>query len=214
MKNTCILLIAIFTLFSCTERYVQGDPTKELSSVLIGEGSKLHNVPSKKTSCLDSINVKKILELIFSKQYTMLDQYIQPENGIYVLSNPGVFIIATKYTSFKEILKSASWLADKKIDCEIKYETLPEIDCDNGWNKQGCFSDKVDYFNKISTAANYSMKSKKPGVSENDIEKIKNIESTIRMGIILTEEGISFYFSLNNGKLYITVIDLVTKCEA
>lgn len=214
MKNTYILFIAIFIVISCTERSVQGDPTKELSSVFVEERNALHNVPSKKPGWLDSINVKEILELFFSKQYTMLDQYIQPENGIYVLSNPGVFIIATKYISLKEILKSHSWLAGKKIDCDIKYETLPEIDCDKGWNKHGCFSDKVDYFNKISTAANYSIMPKKTGVSEKDIEKIKNIESTIRLGVIFTENGIVFYFSLINGKWYITVIDLVTPCEA
>ena len=163
-----------------------------------------------------AINVNEILELIFSKEYTEINKYIHPENGIYVLGNPGAFTIATKNTSFEEIIESDEWIASQKIDCAIKYEALPEVECDklNGWSKQGCFSDDVKNFNKISAAANYSVMAKEYRISGQDIKEVKNIESTVSLGVILTADGMSFYFSLIDGKWYITVLDLVTPCEA
>jgi len=164
----------------------------------------------------EAINVNEILELIFSKNYEKLNQYIHPENGIYVLSNPGAFTIATKYTSLEEIIESYEWIASQKIDCAIKYEALPEVDCNKvrGWSKEGCFSDDVKNFNKISAAANYSALAKEYRISGQDIKEAKNIESTVILGVILTADGMSFYFSLIDGKWYITVLDMVTPCSA
>ena len=91
----------------------------------------------------------------------------------------------------------------------LKQEDLPKVNCDSKsfWTKEGCFVQETNTF-KDEKIWSYC------GLNKEDEAKVSELAQTISCTVINTGFHARYYFSLINGKWYLTFVDLRTPCEA
>lgn len=130
-----------------------------------------------------------------------IHQYIHPEKGLWIINSSGAMPTMNHTTH-----------VDKNFPVDfsaVKKEELPNVNCDSKsfWTKEGCFAHEINSFKdeKIWTYC---------GLSKEDEVKIFELAKTISWTVINTSLCARYYFSLIDGKWYLTFVDLRKPCEA
>lgn len=153
-----------------------------------------------------------ILDLFAAKKYDAIGKYIHPEIGVFKMHAPGVATFAQHSKTF-----DASFLGtharNLQFDCEVKFESVPEFDCENEWSKEGCFCDEITGYNELTT--NISFEEDMTGIkpSPEKIAKAKKAEKIIERVLVVTENFSKFYFAWSDNKWYLIACDFVVPCS-
>lgn len=130
-----------------------------------------------------------------------INQYIHPQNGLWIIQSSGAMPNMTRTTQ-----------VDKNFPVDfsnVQAEELPKVNCDSKsfWTKEGCFMKEANSFKeeKIWTFC---------GLSREDEAKISEAAQTISWTIINTSLYARYYFSMIDGKWYLVFADLRRPCEA
>lgn len=142
----------------------------------------------------------------------LLDKFISPADGIYVIESNGAMPQVKHVTTLKDYktLQGKDLLPINRDDmiCDPKDEELPKVNCDSKdfYSKSGCFTQENNTF-KDEKIWQYSH------LSPEDEKKIEQLAATITRTVVNTK-NYRYYFSLINGSWRLTFIDLRKPCNA
>ena len=166
------------------------------------------NVEAQKSDSLDIDTTSKVppadfISYIAGINAKNLEDYINPTYGFWFLK-AGWF-----HPYFIRLRDLPILTKQEKLKFEyVKQDTLPKVDCSLPapyWTKKGCFANKENTFIKDVTLANCEL-------SPEDEASIRTLARTIRWTVINSNEG-KYYFSLINGKRYLTFVDMREQCQ-
>ncbi|GEM_PF-1765909 len=166
-----------------------------------------------------------------SKNISSLNEYIDPEHGIFVLDNPGAFINCYYFSSFDPVLNSSKEtdlyrIKNLKINCEPAEGSLPQYNCESdkeGWDKDGCYFNNTPEKNFNSRVYGYADDNGNYGFegdgNENGVykiirEKSERSSDKFKYSFYTTDSNMGLYFGESDGKFFLLMIDLVTPCDA
>jgi len=166
-----------------------------------------------------------------SKTISSLNDYIDPQYGLFVLDNPGAFINGYYFNSFDSIINSSKEtdlyrMKNIVINCEPAEGPLPYYNCDGGkegWDKEGCYYNNSPEINIKSRVYGFVDENGNSGFDGdgNTNETYKIIQDRLNKSaeqfdhaFYATGSYIGLYFGERDGKFYLLMIDLVTPCDA
>lgn len=140
----------------------------------------------------------------------VLRKYTDPELGLWIIEANGAMPEFIHYTLLNPaaLNKGVKIVSINNSPCELKFETLPLVDCDKPtlYSKDGCFAQKINSFadQKLWLVAE---------LKPEDRTAIEKMVSTIDYTVIHTSD-FRYYFSKNGTNWYICFIDLRRPCGA
>ncbi len=166
-----------------------------------------------------------------SKNISALNEYIDPNHGLFILDNPGAFINGYYFSTFDPVLNSERKtdlyrLKNTAINCEPAEGILPQFNCEGdkeGWDKEGCYFNNTPEKNIKSRIYGYADESGNFGFdgdgNENGTykiirEKLDRSSDKFEYSFYTTDSNMGLYFEERDGKFYLLMIDLVTPCDA
>jgi hypothetical protein len=187
-----LMLIAV-SLISCGDGSKQEGSDQEIIQTL--PNSPINGVVTAALSEEDLVSVLNGISI------ANINQYIHPENGLWLVQSPGAMPSMSNTTQ-----------VDKNFPVDfsaVKDEELPKVNCDSKslWTKEGCYAQEINSFNEERIWI-YC------GLSKEDLAKVGDIAKTISWTVINTSLGARYYFSMIDGKWYLTVVDLRKPCAA
>ena len=157
-----------------------------------------------------------------SKDVKAIDKYIDKSYGLFVIYNPGAYVVATNLNSFADIMAmtgdyDVGNLKITKVDCvKMRKGSEPVYSCEEDrWNKTGCFYgtkkdrslvgvyDDMIKYDLLDAVVAPELREKAAASEKNYVYFVYN-----------TDQQVGFYFGSKNGKYYLIAIDRVTPCEA
>lgn len=168
--------------------------------------------------------IDRLIKAFNNKNTEEINECINGEFGLFVLHNPGAYIVVEHFNSFDEIMNlegeyNIGYLKILKVDCDFKEGKIPHYYCDEeeeeGWDKEGCYYDKVK---KMSISKFYKSMIQSGLIdansAENDIKLAKQSEKYITHLAYCTYGTIGFYLGVIDNNWYLICIDIVTPCDA
>ncbi|HTL82773.1 MAG TPA: hypothetical protein VL651_13765 [Bacteroidia bacterium] len=143
---------------------------------------------------------------------TSLNICINPQSGLWVIDAPGAMPHFTKVMndSLLKVLfrRSAIPLDKDHMMVDPKPEALPKVDCSKKgfYDKLGCYTTETNTF-KEEKIWNYA------SLTPKDEDAVIRSAGTITRTVVNTDIG-KFYFSLIDGKWYLTFLDIRKPCTA
>ena len=155
--------------------------------------------------------VNKIIDAVANNDFEVLNEFVNPEYGIYKFHNPGVFVAATYQENVDQDLLQFNFQGAKT---DVKEEDAAEYDCDEGWDKEGIFLCDIEKFSELSHVISEEefYINKKP--SEAALNKAKSTENQFSKMLQFTEINAKIFLFEKEGKWFIGLIDLTTPCDA
>lgn len=155
---------------------------------------------------------KEFTSALAEKDTLRLNTFIQPANGMYVLSSEGALPGMTNTMSFlgNNLLygKILSEKTGNAVRCELKNEELPVINCDSMsfYNKEGCF---MQFQNRLDKSKILEFVK----IPREEYEKAMTMMHTITVTVVNTGNFV-YYFSHINNKWFLAFLDIRRPCEA
>lgn len=144
---------------------------------------------------VDSVSIVKLVTS------ATINQFIHPVKGLWLIQSSGAMPSMTNTTQ-----------VDKNFPVDFstsQNRELPKVACASKtfWTKEGCFVQEVNAFKSEKIWMHCSLSEKEQAV-------IEEIAKTIRLTAINTSFSARYYFSMIDGKWYLTFVDLRRPCEA
>lgn len=102
-----------------------------------------------------------------------------------------------------------------KVDSDLKDGEKPFYDCEKGWDKEGCYLEKLPKF-KITyyyeTMIEYQQADS--NIVKDEMVLSKKSDSRITHLVYDTKATVGFYFGKIDDRMYLLCIDKVTPCDA
>jgi hypothetical protein len=208
MKSVFIYFFILSSLLvihsSCTQTGTKQNSSKNISDTL-------------NTANDDFERAYKIFTAaVIHKSFSELKNVIDPSVGIFIIKSDGAIPELVSFSDIESFVaqdgKNIFSCFNEKISMASIDSTLPVIDCkySNGtpYNKTGCFRKKVDQ--QIDDELGFLLSIN--GLPEHK-DKAEVARKSLQMKVINTFNHV-YYFSKNNGKWFLTFIDLRTPCNA
>lgn len=166
------------------------------------------------------VSAIEIIMAFDSKDSDVINQYIYPDFGLFVLFRMGVLDDYRKTNKFDFDKPIPGYLPyfPFKIDLNIKFQELPEFDCGSeNWSKIGLFCDTIRKDNLLSQTAINLNEYREENIPIETIEEFKAIEKQSHRVVLVDDEGgeLIFHITLIKNKWYLTIIDRVSSdCSA
>lgn len=155
-----------------------------------------------------------------TKDVEALAQFVHPEHGFFLITNPGAYTIAVRFTKIEEATRwygSEETLLSGGLVCDPKPGVLPWFSCERyDWTKTGCFYNTT--FNAhISTTANlnpemYDFEPTETTAAEKAMADALDAATT--HGLYSTESNLGFFFGFVDGQWILTAIEAISWCDA
>jgi hypothetical protein len=174
-------------------------------------------------------NFKIFIEALRNYEYKKANEFISPKNHLFVFfnetSNPSVreFPSFEKFFAVFSAFTSKGTSYDFSLDIELffketfGFKDLPEYNCETkNYSKQGTLANNINSndigFTEI--AKNYFTSGQYEKPSEMTT-RINELDMIINVQVMSTKAGFieGFYFGFLDGKWYLLVLDLRTKCK-
>ena len=177
-------LLPLSLLFSCSSSQVTDMQQTEDETVDQVSGSQ-----------------RDITSLIKQITISNLNQFIERENGLWLIQSSGAMPTMTNYTE-----------VDKNFPLDFtscEESKLPKIDCGakNFWTKEGCFIQQENTFAEEKIWM-YS------GLNAEDEAKVAELAKTISYTVVNTSLNARYYFSWKEGQCRLVFADLRRPCNA
>lgn len=131
-----------------------------------------------------------------------INQFIHAGHGLWIIESPGAMpaMRNVKNIEGKFSIDFSNMIADNNV---------PSVDCDakNFWTREGCFAQEADLFADTQIWEHSNL-------SKEDTDKVLKAAQAIKWTVINTRLNARYYFSLIDGKWYLSFVDLRTPCEA
>ena len=190
MKNIFALFF-ILPFFSCSGEHPEGTPPLQVEAG--------HIVPPLMDSTLSG--PPDPASMVKGVTIANLNQYIHPKTGLWLIHSSGAM---PKMENTSQV--------DKNFPIDFsscKMEALPGVNCESKsfWTKEGCYLQEMNSFKseKIWTYC---------GLGKGDEAKVEEAAQGISVTVINTALSARYYFSLIDGKWYLSFVDLRRPCEA
>jgi hypothetical protein len=149
--------------------------------------------------------INKLVYIIEKKETDNLKKFFYIENKVFVISNPGAYIVI----GLREEFNLAEYYPINSVKkTDVVFEKWPEYDFENeDWEKHGCFAEKItekEFFTKLVN----SMKDFGFEPSADEIKYAKELDKVTLYKILVTDDYIRFYIAKKDGKWLITAIDI------
>ena len=97
----------------------------------------------------------------------------------------------------------------------VSSATLPFYSCElDSWSQEGVFATPVEGYMSLSTNQGFLDKYTDFVTPDSVMEQMKRCESTVSVAVTNTGDIYKLLYSQVNGRWYLTVVDLVTPCDA
>ncbi len=144
---------------------------------------------------------------------------IDPDHGVFVIDNPGAFVVPMHFRSMAEAGERVPKLTPEHyaIRCpEPRTDATPRFSCETEeWSTSGCVLTPDPGF---SVARWYDLALKYevlPAAEANaGLERARRTDAAISNGVYVTEAAIGFYFGRVGCTWRLLAIDTVTPCSA
>lgn len=148
-----------------------------------------------------------------------LAELIDPSRGVFVIDNPGAYVIPTYFESYEE---AADRVANLRADyysftcAEPTQGPSPTFSCETElWSPEGCVVTRSPEF---SIAHWYDL-AVEYGLMEHDevaadSERAAQADAAIEYGVYTTDTPMGLYFARTGCEWYVVAIDVVTPCSA
>lgn len=157
-------------------------------------------------------NVMKIIHTYNKIGIESLTEAIHPATGIYIIHNPGAFIVLEHFEGIKMVDDHISKQMNP-LGTDFTRGSKPAFSCGEGqWDKQGVYwnADKIEMLRKVyGWMVEYELDHKKLEVS-----KVKEANDAIELLVYDTHSETGLYFGQINGQWYLLAIDLISPCSA
>ncbi len=148
--------------------------------------------------------IDELVVIFDNQQFAKLKSNYYLGNKVFIISNPGVYVIISLKES-DDFLYNYNLSSAK--DCTLKFEKWPEFDMESyQWDKHGCFVEEISKSNYFSTLVN-DMKEFGFEPSADEIKYASELDKVTTYKILITENNIRFYIAEKDGKWLITAID-------
>lgn len=205
MKFNFLAIAVLFLVIGCN----QGKPKQAQEQAKDTLEIRQTTTPQQQ-GLTETINM--VLKAYQNKDAATLNKLVNPAWGIYIVYRPGAsdnFAIIDSI-DFKNPEPHYYEFEDFKTTATLSYAPLPTFDCGTEkWSKNGLFCDSTANPTTLSQIADFMQTYNEAKYSEDQLQKIKNIEKS-SFRVIATGEGyLSFIFQLTllDGKWYLTLID-------
>jgi hypothetical protein len=166
-----------------------------------------------------SFPVEEFISDFNSKDINKLKKYDNDKYGLFVLDNPGAFVVLYHFNSISEILNyetntDIGAIKNYTINCTFQNGTKPVYSCESEkWNREGCFKCNVKNAELVKHLK-WNLEFKIGNLTETQIEYAKTLDPLSVVLLYSTNSNIGFYFYKLEGKWYLSCIDKVTPCSA
>jgi hypothetical protein len=140
------------------------------------------------------------------------NSFVNIKSGLVIIKSNGAlpeFIQLRDIAAFRKSEGKSFFEFDRsKIGNEMIEEELPKVNCDKpeGYDKTGAFTQKVNSLKEEKTWEHAEMIPQQK-------EEISELASTVEYTVVNTD-NYKYYFSLINGKWYVSFIDMRRPCQA
>ncbi len=153
-----------------------------------------------------------------SSDSVALQQYVDPENGLFIIEQPGALPKMTHVqhlSRFKRDYQQHSFFSIKtEINhCDLQQEPFPSFDCADmdqgrtGYAKDGCFASHATAFQQTNIW-NYA------SLSEAELQQVHTMLPLLQHSVLHTQSSFRFHFGFSKGKWYLYFADLRIPCSA
>lgn len=185
---------------------------------VFGSQTSLKQTTQTENNLMDKDEFLKIYKAVAlamkQSKYSIVNQYVHPEFGIFKLDRPGTTDNVTRQNQFNEELLRPDQAGLVNTICDLKFESLPKFTNDCKYNKQGCFSDKVTGLDVLSKTLVSVAKMAEVPVDNKELALAKKAEGKINQVVIQTNEFINLYFGKVDGKWYFIAFSFINPCDA
>lgn len=166
--------------------------------------------------------IQKTIIALNKQDFNTLNDMVLKDFGVAILFRRGVndnLIIDKKLNKNEPIPEYLpyDYLGKVEVKSKIKYETLPEFDCDTEkfTKKNGIYCDFASHYSDMSKTALSENEFLEAGWTPQQIAKMKEIEANSRKIVAYGDEGVFvFYLTLYKNKWYFTLLDRFEVCSA
>ena len=148
-----------------------------------------------------------------------LAELIDHERGVFVLDNPGAYVIPMYFETYEEATERVAKLRadDYSFTCsEPSDGPTPSFSCDTElWSRQGCVVTRAPEFSVArwyDLAVEYELMENEE-VSA-DREKARQADASIEYGVYTTDTSLGLYFAKTSCAWRVVAIDVITPCSA
>ncbi|MCA5005245.1 hypothetical protein [Sphingobacterium bovistauri] len=166
--------------------------------------------------------IKKTITALNNQDFNTLNAMILKDFGVAVLFRRGAFdnlALVEKLNKNEPIPEYLPYdfFGKVKANQRVKYETLPEFDCDTEkfTKKEGIYCDMASKYKDISGTALSENEYLEAGWKPEHIEQMKEIEASSKRIVAYGKEGTHiFYLTWYKNNWYLTLLDRFEVCSA
>jgi hypothetical protein len=148
-----------------------------------------------------------------------LASLVDPERGVFVLDNPGAFVVPMHMRSLADVGKRVPRFTPEhyRWSCpELHTDRTPHFSCETEqWSTRGCVMTENPEFSVArwyELAIQYELLPS--GEAAAGLEQARQADRAIEIGVYATDAGLGFYFGRVGCAWRILAIDAVTPCSA
>ena len=144
---------------------------------------------------------------------------VDPARGVFVLDNPGAFVVPMHFASIAEVSERVPALGpdNYRLKCpELRTDATPHYSCETEqWSTQGCVLTPNPDFSVArwyELALQYEILPAKE--ANRDLPRAREADASISHGVYSTDATFGFYFGRVGCGWRLLAIDAVTPCSA
>ncbi|WP_299987669.1 hypothetical protein [uncultured Pontibacter sp.] len=150
----------------------------------------------------------------------VLNQFIHPDHGLWVIEQPGAMPKMTRITDIRDFKRefhdrSFFTVGDEVKTCDLQEEIWPSFDCadmnydkgQSGYSKDGCF---VSGPSKFQQSGYWDYAS----LSDTEIKQIKATLPLVQRSVLHTATSFEFHFGPVDGQWRLLFAKLIHPCSA
>ena len=204
------------SIITIATRFAQGEVSKYielLSKYKLSQNGKIEAFDNKTITGINDFLLvwEKFVKEFNSKNINELEEFINPETGFFVISNPGVYVVPELMNNFSRFFDNYPYLTNLQPNSE--FGDLPYFSCEeNSWNYEGCYWNSARY--NITATYDFLI----------EVELFTDLPEAYDIAVVVekycnivvydTNVSAGFYFGKVNDKWEIFCIDLIEPCGA
>jgi hypothetical protein len=162
----------------------------------------------------------KFFDALKESDTTMLNQFIHPEYGLWVIEQPGAMPKMTQVYDIRKFgreyqNRSFFTIASEIKQCDLTEEPLPTFDCGemdydagkSGYSKDGCFVWKAEKFSKTGYWDYASL-------TPTQLQSINATLPLVQKSVLHTATSFEFHFGNIDNRWYLLFTKIIYPCSA